>query len=108
MVCLAIPAHQDVAVDLKTKFKLEVAEPESGVSIQTLKTSDQMRFVVVSESIGLGGVEVSTIFDEAAELTRHAHGVVQSVRRGVGGHLESGRCMYCWRVLFWSGGGSVV
>ena len=57
-----------------------------------------MGLVVTFERIKLGGVEVSAVSDEATELTRRAHAVVQSARPSVAGHLESGRWSICWRM----------
>lgn len=99
--CVAVVvlvSHQEVAIHFKTEFGRKVGESESGVSVEALEASHQMGLVVLSERIKLGGVEVSAVSDEATELTRLAHAVVQSARPSVAGHLGSGRWSSCWRV----------
>lgn len=96
---VVVAPHQEVAIDLKTDLRREVAESESGVPIEALKADYQMGLVIVLEAFRLGGIEVPAVFDEATELTRRTNAVVQIVRRGVGCHLESG-CWSCCRCVF--------
>jgi hypothetical protein len=90
MAVVVVAPDQKVAIDFQTKFGRKVGESEGGVSVEALEASHQMRLVIVLEAIKLGGIEVPAVSDEAAEFTRRACAVVQSARRGVRGHVESG------------------
>jgi hypothetical protein len=98
MAVVVVTLHQEMAIQFKTKFGRKVGESGSGVSVEALEASHQMGLVINLERIKLGDVEVPAVSDEATELTRRAHAVVQSTRPSVADHLESGRWSSCWRV----------